>query len=590
MTRSPVRANGKPASGRSADAGFTLIEVIVAIVLIGASLLTVVGAAAAAFGFQATARQQQVATTIATKKMEEMRALPFSVISAGMSASALSGDPNLTVISRNPLKYGLARCGTEALPSTETIPTGVAAIPVGVLSPHRVTGGATVDDIAYSWSTYISRPSIGDPFHATVCVTWTWKGAPRQTMVQSWIWSPQGPGCVGRPITAVGGPCASVAATVPEGAVAIEVTENGGTPQQFSFAIAGATSQVILADETVTTASYTAAKQSGTTVIDERTIVTADDDDANSVNAFADSLSVTIPQIPSAGTWLTPTSSMYLKYLTGTGRASASAVAGGSQCSSIEPFTAKNAVCASSGVNRDSASRWIEMYYHVGDGYWISPMGLTSAGGFNFGTYAIAGGGSASAGAERNFSLMRLGGIWLTPSSTPYPPTGTAYWPAELISQDSVSLSPSSPPVQNGWGKAAAATPGGDCTLLNRTIPAQGPTADLAYGCSKAFTAASSGAGSETVRLDFTWSWNYTAGSTYDSDSVTPGVYPRIVRSTSPALDLKFRVIRTYCTSFANGGNDRANCKNSSSTKTDEYVFQITLTLGAITATYDKQV
>ena len=628
MTRSPERANGKPASALRADAGFTLIEVIVAIVLIGASLLTVVGAASAAFGFQAVARQQQVATTIATKKMEDVRALPWTVVAGGMSASTFAGDPNVVDLSARPgrphtaARYALAKCGSTTLAATEDIPTGALAIPAGVLNPHRVTGGATVDGIDYSWSTYITKPSAGDPYHATVCVTWTWKGATRSSMVQSWIWSPQGPGCVGRPITAVGGPCVSVSATVPDGAVSIDITHvsDSNRSAQLSFALAGAVSQLSLADKTTATASYTSARQSGAETIDERTIVTADDEDTSAIASFAETTAVSLSAMPSDAPtgWLYPSaavsafgaSSLWVQYLAGQGQASTSAVGGGAQCPQpvgYSAITAKNAVCASSAVKRPllaagQTGKWIDTRFHIGDGFYIQPFGITSGAseGYKFGTYAVAGGGSVDAKASREMTaLFAIGGV-----STGYnasPATQTFKSLALLYVSDAVSLSGGAGvPTSIARGSAisptylnasnvttdtpcvsTAGTPSASWTGASTILSTAGSTGDQAYGCTYATTS-----GSETIQVKFRWGWTYTPGSTYDSGASS---VPRTVSSTAPSIDVTLYVTRTYCTQFGNGPSGRSTCKNASTTRYDDWRFDISISLGALSVAYDKR-
>lgn len=84
----------KPRSS-SGERGFALSEVLIAILIVGAALLTLLAASASSFSLQEIARQRQTAVGIANKVMEEARALSYSTLRAGTysGASTQSADP-----------------------------------------------------------------------------------------------------------------------------------------------------------------------------------------------------------------------------------------------------------------------------------------------------------------------------------------------------------------------------------------------------------------------------------------------------------------------------------------------------------------
>jgi type IV pilus modification protein PilV len=82
----------------SSQAGFGMIEVMVAILIITVGLLAVAYTAFGAFNDQAFARQRQSATGLANQTMEQIRALPFDTLSRGLGNTDLAtmSDPKIT--------------------------------------------------------------------------------------------------------------------------------------------------------------------------------------------------------------------------------------------------------------------------------------------------------------------------------------------------------------------------------------------------------------------------------------------------------------------------------------------------------------
>lgn len=211
----------EPAPPRSGGAGFTVVEVLVAIAIIGSAMLTVLMAASSGVIYQGMARQRQTANGIANQVMEQLRALPLADLKVGIdntNGAAFSGDPNVKLCRGKGTKgqqvYRLFSCtGTADVGSAEplvyfdcsklkvgeTCPTANA--PLG--SGNR--GTIPADGVDYSWHAYLTSRSAVQPNRFVVVVNWTWRGRPNSTRVQSLAWAPSG--CVSNLTHFVSAPC-----------------------------------------------------------------------------------------------------------------------------------------------------------------------------------------------------------------------------------------------------------------------------------------------------------------------------------------------------------------------------------------------
>src|SRR5438477_613724 len=132
-------------SKAGSDEGFTLIELMVAVGILATALILMAYTSMAALSYTALSRQRQGADGLAGQVMEQIRALPFSALQAGLGNADLANsviignaayDPNIT----------LNTCGVPIVYcyQGEQIPRGnnVAALP---LVPHQqtVTSGPT---------------------------------------------------------------------------------------------------------------------------------------------------------------------------------------------------------------------------------------------------------------------------------------------------------------------------------------------------------------------------------------------------------------------------------------------------------------
>src|SRR5215210_439492 len=117
---------------RGDESGFTLIEAVVAITVIFASLLALAYTATIGFSYADLARQKQTATGIADQVMEQVRGLAWDKVTAGHLGTDLA-------VTRSDL--------TVTQPDTGYLATGCAGDTTGVyrlfVCPAAVTGSST---------------------------------------------------------------------------------------------------------------------------------------------------------------------------------------------------------------------------------------------------------------------------------------------------------------------------------------------------------------------------------------------------------------------------------------------------------------
>lgn len=137
------------------DEGFTLIEVIMAMVItlivMGALMGTIVGALKTVV----QARERQTATALATEVLEQLRALPYDTVTTG-SGSA----PADTYVSGGYLQTSLLETGAPN-----------EAVVVNAQSPKSSV--RTVGNVSYTVRTYVTHPPSGPGFNLTAVVEWT---------------------------------------------------------------------------------------------------------------------------------------------------------------------------------------------------------------------------------------------------------------------------------------------------------------------------------------------------------------------------------------------------------------------------------
>jgi prepilin-type N-terminal cleavage/methylation domain-containing protein len=186
----------------AAEGGFTLIELMVAIGIILVALLAMAYVATIGFSDIALARQRQSANGLANEAVEQVRALPFDTLKAGLANNDVGADANITVNT----------CGIP--PPTlycyrgERIPTGNNPA-VTPLVPHQRT--VTVGPTTYTVSTYVTyfnNDVTSNAFRITVLVDWTNPargGVSPRVETQTVAFS--GEGCLSEATHPFAGPC-----------------------------------------------------------------------------------------------------------------------------------------------------------------------------------------------------------------------------------------------------------------------------------------------------------------------------------------------------------------------------------------------
>ncbi len=144
VRRTPLRAD----LGAPREAGFTLLEVVVAMVLVGILASAMASITISTMKGVAGNRVNEQAVRIAERTMEQMRAMAFATVEAGVLTSEAATDPSSEV-----------RAGTfngETLLQGSTVTTGTP------LNPYRRTGGSTnpdlvLDGVTFTVATYPTR-------------------------------------------------------------------------------------------------------------------------------------------------------------------------------------------------------------------------------------------------------------------------------------------------------------------------------------------------------------------------------------------------------------------------------------------------
>ncbi len=225
------------------ERGFTLVETVIAIVLIFGSLTALAYTATIGFGYGNLAKQKQVATGIANQLMEEIRGLAYDTVAKGLLTSNVpNGDANI-VACGTPTVYRYLSCSAGSTPgSGEKIVSSTSTTnPTVPLVPHQ--GTITGNGVPFSWSTYVTNdcavvdasngcPAL-NPYRVTVLVTWTGgRAAPNKLVsVQSLLFSPGG--CRSTATHPFAAPCQPFffgEATVPQSQITITAVSPTGLP------------------------------------------------------------------------------------------------------------------------------------------------------------------------------------------------------------------------------------------------------------------------------------------------------------------------------------------------------------------------
>lgn len=199
MTRRMLAARLRPRL--AGERGFTIIETVVALGVVFASLATVAYTVTAGLRYIGHSRARSQATGFANEIIEEVRALPYDTIKAGMSSTNLSADPNIVYCAPS---YRFESCGGEKL----VVSTFAGAYSANWIVPH--SGTVDLDGLQTTWATYVTNNDVTtNPYTVTVIVNWTGGALPNNTgntvQLQSRFWSP--PGCLSTAVHPFAAPC-----------------------------------------------------------------------------------------------------------------------------------------------------------------------------------------------------------------------------------------------------------------------------------------------------------------------------------------------------------------------------------------------
>jgi len=181
--------------------GFTLIEMVVTLTIIVMVMTSMIALYLRSLHSISLARQRQQASALAARSLEELRALPYAVVTAGLRAADLAGDANIVQVS------GVYRLRLTANGIDEPLLVAGTTTTPAPLNPHVAT--QTVDGVTYTVSSYVTRTSSTAPFTLTSVVSWSSNvsSGTRKIAQRSTAYSPSG--CLSTATHPFAGPCQS---------------------------------------------------------------------------------------------------------------------------------------------------------------------------------------------------------------------------------------------------------------------------------------------------------------------------------------------------------------------------------------------
>ncbi len=170
----------------SSDCGFTLVELIVAMVIIGGTLVGLLRFQVGSMQSSQTSRERQQATALANQVVERARTLALTEIRKGMDTSDLTVGLPDSNLSAGKLTF-------PGISPSETLVTSTGSNPVPPLKPYvQPVAATTLDGRVYNVRAYITAAAVGvDGYWLTVIVRWTSRGrAGSPVLVRSYFYAP----------------------------------------------------------------------------------------------------------------------------------------------------------------------------------------------------------------------------------------------------------------------------------------------------------------------------------------------------------------------------------------------------------------
>ena len=183
------------------ERGFTILETVIAMVVVFASLTALAYTASIGFRYVGYGRDRIQATGIANRVMEDIRGLAYTKITGGISTSELTADSRIVSCAG---VYRFETCAGEKIVSS-TFPVDYEA---AWLFPHTDT--LTVGNLDVTYHTYVTNETPATtPYRVTVILEWAGgaiaSAANNSVRVQSLFWSPDG--CVNPNTHPFAAPC-----------------------------------------------------------------------------------------------------------------------------------------------------------------------------------------------------------------------------------------------------------------------------------------------------------------------------------------------------------------------------------------------
>jgi Tfp pilus assembly protein PilV len=262
------------------ESGFTLVELVITMFVISAVLLGLITVQLQSLSSVGLAKQRQAATALGNRTMEQLRAIPYDTVTAGLRTCDLTGDANVSGTTFTPT-YNTSL--SEPL-STNSTACGAATNPTP-LYPHLQQNAATrVGSTQYRVRSYVSKVSVTQDlgYYLTVVVDWSNKvtgNKLKTTAVRTRLFSPTGCASTSTATRPFAGPCQAFLysdAGIPASGITVEsVTE--GAPLMTGISVTKLESklpslsartqneQVVSSQSNATTSSVALTTSSGVT-------------------------------------------------------------------------------------------------------------------------------------------------------------------------------------------------------------------------------------------------------------------------------------------------------------------------------------
>jgi prepilin-type N-terminal cleavage/methylation domain-containing protein len=241
--------------------GFTLVEMMVALVILFIVMTSVAFTATMGLKYAAVARQRETAGGFAMKHYQEALALPFNAIKQGLNPTLDTTYPTDTNIVTNSsickttlanapcVKVpGVASCGASTCYESVAVTpdaAGNACPPSPQATPplcqHQVSesaaSGSSGVSTSYSTVVYVTTPPTSicnSCYRVVVTTSWVAAGATKSITYQSLMTNTSG-GCLATSSHPFSGPCGSYlngSAIIPQGSITITPNTSGGTSIQ----------------------------------------------------------------------------------------------------------------------------------------------------------------------------------------------------------------------------------------------------------------------------------------------------------------------------------------------------------------------